>query len=125
MKASKSAIFLFELMIVILVFTIAAAVCVKIFVSAYSMSEESRALTMSATIAASAADVFKASNGGDDEASYFDEDWNPVMDEADAYYSVEIEDAGRTDQLLSATVNVYARGEGAPIYTLDVEKYVG
>ena len=47
MKTSKSAVFLFELMIIILVFVLAAAVCTQIFASAFTMSTESRELTMS------------------------------------------------------------------------------
>ncbi|MDR1796944.1 MAG: hypothetical protein LBR44_05780 [Clostridiales Family XIII bacterium] len=90
-QASKSAIFLFELMIVILVFTVAAAICSEIFASAYAMSKESRALTMSAINAQTVAEQFKASDGEAADPLYFDKDWNEVHSADDAKYVVELQ----------------------------------
>lgn len=61
MKISKTAIFLFELMFVILVFTISAAVCTNVFVKAYSFSNRSEELTIAVIKAESAIEAFKAS----------------------------------------------------------------
>ncbi|MDR0519095.1 MAG: hypothetical protein LBG82_03470 [Clostridiales Family XIII bacterium] len=68
MKISKTAISLFELMVVILIFSIAAAVCTNVFGKAYAISEESKALTMAVLKAESLAEEFKAGNAasGDD-----------------------------------------------------------
>jgi len=60
MKVSKTAIFLFELMVVILIFSIAAAVCTSAFGKAYGFSEDSKALTMAVLKAESIAEEFKA-----------------------------------------------------------------
>jgi hypothetical protein len=60
MKVSKTAIFLFELMVVILIFSIAAAVCTSAFGKAYGFSEDSKGLTMAVLKAESIAEEFKA-----------------------------------------------------------------
>jgi type II secretory pathway pseudopilin PulG len=60
MKISKTAIFLFELMIVILIFSLAAAICTSVFGKAYGFSEDSKALTMAVLRAESVAEQFKA-----------------------------------------------------------------
>ncbi|MDR0596370.1 MAG: hypothetical protein LBG50_02400 [Clostridiales Family XIII bacterium] len=78
MKISKTAIFLFELMVVILIFSIAAAVCTNVFGKAYGFSEESKDLTMAVLKAESIAEEFKA--GGADKGGelLFDKDWIPI-----------------------------------------------
>jgi hypothetical protein len=60
MKISRTAIFLFELMFVILVFTISAAVCSAIFAKAYAFSTRSHDLNMAMLRAESAAEAFKS-----------------------------------------------------------------
>ena len=63
MKISRTAIFLFELMFVILIFTVATAVCSALFAKAYSFSTRSHDLPMAMLRAESAAEDFKAGGG--------------------------------------------------------------
>ncbi len=63
MKVSKSGLFLFELIIVIFLFTVSAAICISIFASSYNFSTDSENLTMSSIKAETAAEVFKDSDG--------------------------------------------------------------
>ncbi|MDR0875893.1 MAG: hypothetical protein LBN12_06770 [Clostridiales Family XIII bacterium] len=123
MKTSKSAIFLFELMIIILVFTLAAAICTQIFARSYTMSQESRALTMGSINAQTVAEQFKA-NGEAPEDLYFDKEWAAVS-EGDAYYTVKLEDGGSTDEMKSADVRIYQTGKNDSIYTLHVKRFEG
>jgi len=127
MKASKSAVFLFELMIVILVFVLAAAICSQIFAGSYRMSRESQALTMTSIHAQTMAERFKA---GDNAISpmYFDSSWHEVdaADEQQIYYSVELEDmtaASSVSGMRWAVVRVLKVGEAEPVFTLNVKKY--
>ena len=122
MKVTKSAVFLFELMIIILVFTMAAAVCTRIFAGAYNMSTESRELTMSSINAQTVAERFK-SGASDIEPLYFDSNWAPT-DRAGASYSVEL-DERTAPNMREAYVNVHRVGSGDTIYTLQVKEFIG
>lgn len=65
MKVSKSGIFLFELIVVIFLFTVSAAVCISIFAGSYSYSTDSENLTQSSLKAETVAEVFKNSKNSD------------------------------------------------------------
>lgn len=65
MKVSKSGLFLFELIVVIFLFTVSAAVCISIFAGSYSHSTESEALTQSSLKAQTVSEVFKNNSDGD------------------------------------------------------------
>ena len=123
MRVSKSAVFLFELMIIILVFTLAAAVCTQIFARSFTMSQDSRALTMGSINAQTMAEQFK-STGEKQEDQHFDKDWVSVT-EADAYYTVKLEDSGSTEKMKSAEVNVYKVDEGEAVFSLQVKRFEG
>ncbi|GHU67840.1 hypothetical protein AGMMS49983_19690 [Clostridia bacterium] len=123
MRTSKSAVFLFELMIIILVFTLAAAICTQIFARSYTMSQESRALTMGSINAQTVAEQFKATGEAPDDL-YFDKDWEPVS-AGDAYYTVKLADKGSTAEMKSADVEIYKSGENDSIYTLHVKRFEG
>jgi len=62
-EKSKSTLFLIEQIVVIAVFAICAAVCVRIIVSAYMMTSDAVDTRNALTIAESAADGFKAFDG--------------------------------------------------------------
>jgi Tfp pilus assembly protein PilE len=124
MKISKSALFLFELMIVILIFTFAAAICTEIFANSLRMSRESRGLTMSSVNAQTVAEEFKASDSAAAPPPlYFDEDWTAAEDGESAFYTVVLEDNGSTPQMKDAFVNVYQGGAEEPIYSLHVKAF--
>ena len=123
MKISKSAIFLFELMIIILVFTLAAAVCTQIFASAFNISAESHALTMSSINAQTIAEHYKI---GDDtvDTLYFDFDWN-ACDAESAHYTVALEKQEGSPEMREAYVNVYKKNTAESIFTLHVKEFIG
>jgi len=123
MKTSKSAVFLFELMIIILVFTLAAAVCTQIFATAYSMSVESRELTMSSINAQTVAEQFKAGKP-DIEPLHFDREWQAV-NEAGAYYTVRLEEQNGSPVMRDAFVKVYKTNSTEVLFSLHVKEFVG
>ena len=123
MKVSKPAVFLFEIMVIILVFTLAAAVCAQIFASAFVMSKKSHELTMSSINAQTVAERFKAGSP-DSGTLYFDSDWNEA-EPADAYYTVALEEQEGTPQMREARVSVYEKGGTEAIYSLDVKRFAG
>ena len=123
MRTSKSAVFLFELMIVILVFVLAAAICTQVFAVSYLTSKESRALTMSSIKAQMVAERFKA-DSPEAGTLYFDLNWD-ATDAENAEYTVALEEQSSTAGMRSAFVNVYEAGNDEAIYTLQVKRYVG
>ncbi|MDR2486918.1 MAG: hypothetical protein LBD12_03045 [Clostridiales Family XIII bacterium] len=138
MKVSKTAIFLFELMFVILVFTIAAAVCSNIFAKTYSLSAESKDLTMAVLKAESEAERFKATTL-DGTALYkalsarplglergFDKDWHETQspDGTDTVYQLTaLVDIGIPEGMDSMDIVVSKKGQEEPLYRLVVKAY--
>ena len=123
MKVSKSAVFLFELMIVILVFTLAAVICVQIFAGAFNMSAESHDLTMSSINAQTVAEQYKAGIA-DIDSLHFDSKWN-ATDEAGACYTVELDEKNGDPKMREAYINVFKKGHEEPIFSLHVKEFTG
>ncbi len=66
---SKTPLFLMEIVIMLLVFSLSAAVCLQIFVGARGISEESRRLDRAVLEAQTAAEYWKATGGDLDETA--------------------------------------------------------
>ena len=66
----KSSLFLMEQLIVILVFALCAAICVKIFVSSYIIASDSKDLNHALLIAESGAECYKAAAGDMGKAAH-------------------------------------------------------
>lgn len=97
---SKSSLFLMELIIVLMFFSLCAATCMQIFANAKVKTDYSRDLTNAAFVAESVAEVYKALDGDleataskcDGEAVsdgvieiYYDKDWNPTAQDGAVY----------------------------------------
>ena len=105
-NSSKSGIFLMELILSILFFSIAAAVCVKLFVTAHRLSDQSVNLNHAVAMAESIAEAFYGCNGnaGELEALFPD----ARMDQTDEQTMLTL---NNTDQGLGAFVKINASGE--------------
>ena len=101
MKISKTALFLFELMFVILVFTISAAICTNIFAKAYTFSTDSKNLTTAVLKVGTAAEVIKADMLSEQEAlstgSDTDESGKAIPAYPDSYYNRDWEESSEKD----------------------------
>lgn len=62
-NARKTGLFLMELIIAILFFSLAAAICVQLFVKSHTISERSIALNHSILLTQNTAEIFYATNG--------------------------------------------------------------
>lgn len=105
-NSSKSGIFLMELILSILFFSIAAAVCVKLFVTSHQLSDQSVNLNHAVAMAESIAEAFYGCNGnaGELEALFPD----ARMDQTDEQTMLTL---NNTDQGLGAFVKINASGE--------------
>ena len=62
---SRSSIFLMEIIIAILFFSLVSAVCLQVFVKAHNMTEETARLNMAVTVAGNTAEMAQASEAPD------------------------------------------------------------
>lgn len=125
---SKTSLFLMELIIVILFFSISAVVCVQLFVNAYSTNESTKKTAQGTLIVQNMAEQFLGCDGdletvrglydadvqsdvsdGDSETEIsvgYDELWNPVSASASPAYIASI-------SVADAAGNPYADGKAA------------
>lgn len=113
----RTNLFLLELVLDLLLFTVCATVCVGLVLHAKGMSRDSRALTEAVYIAQDAAERYRA---GMEVSSYYTAAGTPQTDNDAADYRVEFT-AGED----SADIAVYpVDGAETPVYTLTVSKGV-
>ncbi|MBO4901445.1 MAG: hypothetical protein J5518_01440 [Lachnospiraceae bacterium] len=134
---SKTALFLMELIIVILFFSIASAVCMQLFAKSHVISRQTKELNHAVAIAQSYAEVMRGTDGSMEsilaafpdavaEDNYFevfyDSDFN-VCDPASAAYvsDVTITPNGAIQNMEIRIVNLSDYSE---IYTLTATKYM-
>lgn len=96
---SKSSLFLMELIIVLMFFSLCAATCMQVFAQAKVKTDNSRDLTSASFVAESAAEVYKAYDGdletvarklcgtvdGSVMKVYYDDEWMPSIQDAAVY----------------------------------------
>jgi hypothetical protein len=118
MKVSKSATFLFELMVVILIFTFAASICTSIFAKSYLMSAASGNITMAVVKAESAAEQYKNDPSVAADRVYYDENWQITKDPDKADFSLEI--AYSDERIQRDRINVDTSIDAAEIVVTDL-----
>ena len=128
MNKSKTPLFLTEALIMLLVFSLIAAVCMQLFAAAREECRQSRDLTRAAAWAAAAADCYQASGGELDRTCVllggaeedgrlqlgFDRSWEPGGEE---YLLTLTPEAGR------AEISVTRAGE--VLFTLETKAVTG
>lgn len=138
-ETRRSSLFLLELMISILMFSVASAWCVRLFVTAREVVSETEEQNRAQNLAAGYAELFLASEDFDAflikegaertvkerEAFYhfdYDADWN-ICGEEEACFMFDIIITEKED--FTECVFWFWRDEKDEIYTLRVEKYTG
>lgn len=132
LKNTRSSLFLMELIIAILFFSIGSAVCVQAFVQAHLTSREARDLSFASSGVSSAASVVRyagsglsdlqayypsAVSDGDETVVYYDSGFDPCGGE-DAAYALRILTA-RTGGAENAHIRMLDAG-GELIYELEL-----
>lgn len=121
--SSKAGLFLMELIIAILVFSIAGAVCVRMFAKAYTLSIRSKELSHAVTIVQSQAEIFYGNPGSVTDADiFYDKDFEVCNEDAAVYeMTSEVSKGGGK----AAGMNKYdihvMKINGEEIYSLCVE----
>lgn len=123
-RPRSSSLFLMELILAILFFSIASAVCVQVFVKSHLLSREANALNHAVNLCTSAAETISASPAETTEGStvtYYDEDFS-VCDPDDRVYTLTV-DAGRRDSFLDAHIVITDPSEKV-IYELNTTNHI-
>lgn len=129
---SKAPLALMEQLIMVLVFAVAGALCLRLFVSADKMSENSMALDSAVIQAQTAAEILKSGAPEQNFEKYgaeysdggwrigFDENWNAVSGNENAEYSLvaAYEDA-ESEYMWFAKVSVFT-ADGELIFEIPV-----
>ncbi len=105
---SKTSLFLMELIIVILFFSIASVVCVQLFVNAYNTNTQTKESSQATLLIQNLAEGYLGTGGnlnemlplydsavieGNSLSLYYDADWNKVSDGSSAAYVARISDS--------------------------------
>lgn len=134
--AKRSSLFLIELIIAILFFSLAATICVRIFVKSHTLEKNSIDLNHAVTAAVSVAEIFRSQedsyimlqqqfpDGELTENSYgffYDKNWN-LCNSSNAEYTVTLH-TEESDTFLLGTVTITRRNES--LYQLHLKKTLG
>lgn len=132
----RSSLFLLELIISILFFSMAAAVCVQLFVKSHTLEKESGALDHSVNAAVSMAEILRSQDDyttqildlypyavcePDTITISYDDKWTPCKPEM-AVYSLQLT-LEQSEEFLIGNINV--TDVNSSIYTLSIKKYLG
>jgi len=141
MNKSKSSLFLMELILAILIFAIAGAVCIQIFVKAHLISEKTQILNQSVTLCESAAELFYGYDGdlsqmqiqldsqGLSEVSpgslfiYFDDSFN-VCNKESAIYSLNISESV-SNNMMNCDIKMIHISDDSETYSLACKLFTG
>ena len=116
---SKSSLFLIELVIVILVFSLSAAVCLRMFFQSRLISNESRNISQASLAVQSVADSYKGMHGDYLKTTellngtlvdstitfYYNEVWEQVSSNTNASYTVVVEKISEKHKESSVTAS--------------------
>ena len=131
---SKTPLALMEQMVMVLVFALAAALCLQVFVVSDRMSERNKDIDHAVLLAQNTAELLKACGGVEEAAettggeiaqtmwsSYYYEDLTPAPNRDDAYYHVDTlpENSGVED-LGQANVAVFRYDGNEALFSLTV-----
>ncbi|MCI8674375.1 MAG: hypothetical protein HFI89_12960 [Lachnospiraceae bacterium] len=136
-SSSRSGLLLMEIIIAILFFSLASAICLQLFVKAHNLGQDTQELDMAVRQASSVADVLSQSErplellrelypDADIDAVqshiYYDQSFRPCGNEA-SNYRLDISAAADDAQTSIYTIAVYNDETGDEIYGLEVMSY--
>lgn len=131
-NSAKSGIFLIELMIAILFFSLGSAVCIQAFVKAHLISTQAHALSFASAQASGAASVMKYTDGTLDSVQKYFESAQADGNDFKIYYDTDYEPCGTENAryilCISPSVSGYicrtliqmTERSGKVIYSLDI-----
>ncbi len=133
---SKSSLFLIELIIVILFFSLASAVCIQLFVKAHLFGQETERGNRFLTYAQNYAEVYRGVDGDEEAFLHFLDIASTDSRSITLYYNADYERCSDTDARYSCVCTLteedsihtllmrfYVGEDTTPFYELTVQKY--
>ena len=135
---SRTSLVLMELIITILFFSIASAVCVQLFVKSHLISKETNELNNAVNISQSISEVMNGTNGslssiqnfyptavGDDDyfVIYYDENFNETLDTDSYMYAADVT-VTSVGRLYNMEVQIKKKPDFDIIYSIKSSKYI-
>ena len=117
---NTSSLFLLELILAVLFFSVASALCIQIFTKAHLMSQDARDLNFAVNEVSSMAEQMP-DDSLQDAAAYNDSSY-ASCEKADAVYVLTVHYEPE-DTLLKAHISMDTVADNRNIYTLDVTKH--
>lgn len=117
---NTSSLFLLELILAVLFFSVASALCIQIFTKAHLMSQDARDLNFAVNEVSSMAEQMP-DDSLQDAAAYYDSNY-ASCEKADAVYVLTVHYEPE-DTLLKAHISMDTVADNRNIYTLDVTKH--
>ena len=117
---NTSSLFLLELILAVLFFSVASALCIQIFTKAHLMSQDARDLNFAVNEVSSMAEQMP-DDSLQDAAAYYDRSY-ASCEKADAVYVLTVHYEPE-DTLLKAHISMDTVADNRNIYTLDVTKH--
>jgi len=114
-----SSLFLIELMLSLVFFSLAAGICIQFFVHSHLLSQEATHLNNAVVLSQNIAEEFRATNGKMGETTiYYDRNWQ-ITSKEEASFTGTLKIIKETPDLITANIVVYA-DYNSPIFTLEV-----
>ena len=117
---NTSSLFLLELILAVLFFSVASALCIQIFTKAHLMSQDARNLNFAVNEVSSMAEQMP-DDSLQDAAAYYDSSY-ASCEKADAVYVLTVHYEPE-DTLLKAHISMDTVADNRNIYTLDITKH--
>ena len=117
---NTSSLFLLELILAVLFFSVASALCIQIFTKAHPMSQDARDLNFAVNEVSSMAEQMP-DDSLQDAAAYYDSSYASCK-KADAVYVLTVHYEPE-DTLLKAHISMDTIADNRNIYALDVTKH--
>ena len=117
---NTSSLFLLELILAVLFFSVASALCIQIFTKAHLMSRDARDLNFAVNEVSSMAEQMP-DDSLQDAAAYYDSSY-ASCEKADAVYVLTVHYEPE-DTLLKAHISMDTVADNRNIYTLDITKH--
>ena len=117
---NTSSLFLLELILAVLFFSVASALCIQIFTKAHLMSQDARDLNFAVNEVSSMAEQMP-DDSLQDTAAYYDSSY-ASCEKADAVYVLTVHYEPE-DTLLKAHISMDTVADNRNIYALDVTKH--
>ena len=140
-KTSKSTLFLMEMIIVVLIFALCAAVCLHLFAASQKMTEESEQLNRAVTVTKTMAGYYKATDGSlylmqellegpaqllEHDAVelvvYYDDAWAPVEKPVDKGFCLRVKSLTAPNASLQEAEIGVSRMDETQIFQIVVKK---